>query len=30
MKKLFGRMVGRCEINLGVVRFGYRGKKFYW
>ena len=26
MKKLFRQTLGRCELNLGFLKFGYRGK----
>lgn len=30
MKHLFSKTIAHCEINLGIIRFGYKGKKIYW
>jgi hypothetical protein len=29
MKKFFRQTIG-CELNLGFLKFGYRGKVFHW
>lgn len=30
MKKFFRQTLGRCELNLDFLKFGYRGKVFHW
>ena len=30
MKKLFRQTFGCCELNLGFLKVGYRGKVFHW
>ena len=30
MKKFFRQTFGRCELNLGFLKFGDRGKVFHW
>ncbi len=30
MKKIFRQTFGRCELNLGFLKFGDRGKVFHW